>query len=61
LNQQTSKSPFGHSTMLEAWLCQCSRGKINSDSKKGAAVFAFCDETRVVGDAAAMLIAASKQ
>src|SRR5208283_6069223 len=34
-NQQTSRSPLGVSTMHEAWLCQCSKGKMSSDSRKG--------------------------
>src|SRR5512141_86563 len=34
-NQQTRRSPPGVSTMHEAWLCQCSKGKMSSDSKKG--------------------------
>ena len=39
-NQQTSRSPFGHSTMQEPWLCQCSSGKISLASCSGAAVTA---------------------
>ena len=34
-NQQTSRSPPGSSTTIEAWLCQCSSGKISSEVRKG--------------------------
>ena len=33
-NQQASRSPPGSSTTIDAWLCQCSRGKINSEVRK---------------------------
>ncbi len=29
-NQHTKSSPLGSSTTVDAWLCQCSSGKMNS-------------------------------
>src|SRR5262249_11836249 len=33
--QSTSRSPLGSSTIIDAWLCQCSSGTTSSDSRNG--------------------------
>jgi hypothetical protein len=53
-NQQTSRSPFGNSTIEEEWLCHFSGGKISSLSYKGCAAAATANRnairTRIVNN-----------